>query len=230
MSLPSSRVNIQEGYGIIFDFDGTLALMSIDFDKMRREIDTLFVRYGISPESLNKSYILERIDEAFDKSRQKNPRLANLIRQEAFSLIEEMEMAAASRSRLMPGVYKRLWQLKKKGFLLAIATRNCEKALRKVMGKAWGFFDVILTRENSIVYKPKKTALDPILKHFPFPNERIFMIGDHPLDVMAAREASITPIAVLTGTGEKDELVMVGASMIFKHVNQAVDSLFGRYF
>jgi len=230
MSLPPRRVNIQAGYGIIFDFDGTLALMSIDFNKMRRGINTLFAKYGIQPESLNTRYILERIDEAFDKFKQKNPLLADRIRQEAFSLIEAMEMAASSRSHLLPGVYQRLWQLKKKGFLLAIATRNCEKALRKVIGKAWVFFDIILTRENSIVYKPQKTALDPILEHFPFPNERIFMIGDHPLDVSAAREASITPIAVLTGTGKKDELVMAGASMIFKHVNQAVDSLFGRCF
>lgn len=221
----SRRVDIHPEYGIIFDFDGTLAFMSIDFNKMRGAVNTLFVRYHIPPDSLSRGYILERIDEATERIRQRDPDLARAARQEALSLIESMEMEAASKSQILPGVYNRLWQLKKSGFLLAIATRNCKRALMKVTGKARIFFDIIMTRENCRTYKPEKTALYPILEQFSLPNERVFMIGDHPLDVHAARGVPITPICVLTGTGKKEELVKAGATLIFKHVNQAIDTI-----
>ncbi len=227
MSLSSRRVERGSEYGIIFDFDGTLALMSIDFDKMRQAIDALFVRYGIPHDSLNKEYVLERINEAIERVQRDNPALAKQINQEAFSILEEMELAAASKSHLLPGVYRRLWKLRERGFHLAIATRNCEKALGKIIGKARGFFEVILTRENSQAYKPEKAALKPILRQFSLPNDRVFMIGDHPLDVLTARRIPITPIAVMTGTGKKNDLIRAGAPYIFKHVNQAIDTLFG---
>ena len=225
MSTPSKRVNARPEYGIIFDFDGTLALMSIDFNKMREAINKLFSRYRIQPETLSRGYILERIDEAFERVSQADPDLARLVRQEALSLIETMELKAASKSQILPGVYPRLWHLKRRGFRLAIATRNGKRALMKVTGKARILFDIILTRENSQTYKPEKTALYPILKRFSLPKERIFMVGDHPMDVKTARCVPITPICVLTGTGKKEELVEAGASLIFKHVNHAIDAL-----
>jgi len=199
--------------------------MSIDFDEMRRTVNALFTRQGISPDALKRCFILERIDEVFKKIHRKNPLLAEQVKSEAFALIEAMEMEAATQSHLLPGVYPRLWTLREREVRLAIATRNCEKALRKVIGKAATFFDVILTRENSLAYKPEKQALVPILKHFSLPPENIFMIGDHPMDILTARGAAIHPIGVLTGTGERQALLEAGALRIFKHVNQAIDVL-----
>jgi len=222
---PSKKVNPKPKHGIVFDFDGTLARMSIDFDEMRRAINALFARHDIAPETLQRRFILERIDEVFDHIYSQNPTLAHQIKAEAFSLIEEMELAAAAHSHLLPGVYPRLWTLKKRGVRLAIATRNCEKAFRNVIGKAAVFFDVIITRENSLAYKPDKRSLEPILEEFSIPTEDIFMIGDHPMDILTARAASIVPIGVLTGTGEKQALVEAGALRVFKHVNQAIDAL-----
>ncbi len=197
--------------------------MSIDFDAMRRAINALFARHHVPPESLKRRFILERIDEVFDTIHKNDPSLAQKVRKEAFSLIETMELAAAARSHLLPGVYPRLLRLKKRGIRLAIATRNCEKALKSVIGKASIFFDVILTRENSLAYKPEKGALEPILERFSLPSDHVIMIGDHPMDILTARGVSIVPIGVLTGTGTRQELAEAGALRVFKHVNQAID-------
>ena len=212
-------------YGIIFDFDGTLAAMSIDFDAMRSAVNTLLQSYGISPDELSTPFILERIDEACDKIRSAAPQRALRIRAEAFAILEKMEYAASLKSKLLPGVYSRLWALKGQGAVLAIATRNCKKALEQVLGKADAFFDVILTRENSHVYKPDKAAISPILGVFNLSSEKIFMIGDHPLDIHTARASGIIPIGVLTGTGEKHALQDAGAKRIYKQVIQALDAI-----
>ncbi len=199
--------------------------MSIEFGKMRQSIDSLFARYGISETSLRGQYVLERIDEAVKKMEEKSPALASQLDLEAYETLEEIEMAAALKSHLLPGVYRRLYHLRKSGIHLAIATRNCRKALEKVLGKAKIFFEVILTRENSHAFKPEGAALYPILNRFCLPNAHVFMIGDHPLDILTAHHAGIRSIAVMTGTGKKGDLIKAGATYIFKHVNQAIDAL-----
>jgi len=136
-----------------------------------------------------------------------------------------MEYAASLKSRLIPGIYRRLWALKTQGAALAIATRNCKKALEQVLGKADTFFDIILTRENSHAYKPDKAAISPILETFNLSAEKIFMIGDHPLDIHTARASGLISIGVLTGTGEKHALQAAGANRIYKQVIQALDAI-----
>ncbi len=226
MSPPSKRDNLGTDTGIIFDFDGTLAHMSIDFGQMRREVDNLLASYGIAPDSLSRPYVLERIHEAAHRVAQKDPALAQRIRNAAFALLEKIELAAAAESHLFPGVDRRLGCLKERGYHLAIATRNCEKALDRVMGTARNLFEIILTRENSPAYKPERDALTPILKQFSLDPSHIYLIGDHPLDILTARRIPITPIAVLTGTGKREALLKAGAAYIFNHVNQAMDALF----
>jgi len=223
---PSKRHSRRCDYGIIFDFDGTLAHLSIDFGAMRQAVNHLFLRYGISPDRLYRRYILERIDEAVERQRRIDPERAHRLHEEAFALLEGMERAAAEKSHLLPGVYRRLWKLHQAGAQLAIATRNCRQALEKVLGTARTFFDIILTRENSPAYKPEKAALRPILDRFRLPPTHLCMIGDHPIDILTAQRLSITPIGVLTGTGTRKALEEAGSGFLFKHVNQALDFLF----
>ncbi len=200
--------------------------MSIDFEKMRHAVDDLVRRHGVHPDRLHRWYILERIDEAVDQCRRSNPEHARQLHEEAFALLETMERLAAAKSCLLPGVYRRLWKLRQAGIHLAIATRNCQRALEEVLGTARCFFDIILTRENSQAYKPEKAALRPILDRFRLPLTHLCMIGDHPIDILTARRLSILPIGVLTGTGTRKALEEAGAPLLFKHVNQALDFLF----
>ncbi|MEN6360411.1 MAG: hypothetical protein ABFD59_10180, partial [Smithella sp.] len=49
---------------VIFDFDGTLAKLNIDFNQMRRVVGELVVRYGIDHQTLQNRFVLEIIREA----------------------------------------------------------------------------------------------------------------------------------------------------------------------
>jgi phosphoglycolate phosphatase-like HAD superfamily hydrolase len=48
---------------VVFDFDGTLAKLNIDFNQMRRVIDGLILRYGVDDQPLQNVHVLEKILE-----------------------------------------------------------------------------------------------------------------------------------------------------------------------
>ena len=50
---------------IIFDFDGTLAVLNIDFSSMRERIFDLMRRYGVGEELIEERYLLEIIGEVY---------------------------------------------------------------------------------------------------------------------------------------------------------------------
>jgi len=47
---------------IIFDFDGTLAKLNIDFHRMRTAVGKLILSYGITRDELHTDFVLEMID------------------------------------------------------------------------------------------------------------------------------------------------------------------------
>jgi len=77
------------------------------------------------------------------------------------------------------------------------------------------YFDILIGRED--VENPKPHP-EPIFKALDSlnvtPSKDIFMIGDTKLDIISAKEAGITPIAVLCGYGTKKELEQYGCKIV----------------
>ena len=48
---------------MVFDFDGTLAVLTIDFGLMRRRVLEWMKTYGIGEERIHEKYLLEIIEE-----------------------------------------------------------------------------------------------------------------------------------------------------------------------
>ena len=49
--------------GVIFDYDGTLVHLNIDFEALRKAVERCLLGYGVDLERLKGLYILEMIDE-----------------------------------------------------------------------------------------------------------------------------------------------------------------------
>ena len=58
---------------VIFDFDGTLVHLNIDFSVMRQGVEMFLGEYGIEPDGLKGLLILEMIDEATKLISEKDP-------------------------------------------------------------------------------------------------------------------------------------------------------------
>ena len=80
---------------IIFDFDGTLAKLNINFDQMRRAITELVSRNGIDHQSLQHRFILEIISEASVILRNHSIKKAQSFAEEAYRIIEGIDVEAA---------------------------------------------------------------------------------------------------------------------------------------
>src|SRR4030043_1102337 len=110
---------------VIFDCDGTLAVLNIDFGFMREQVFDLIRRFGVKEESIRQKHALEIIDEVSAILFQGSPSAAQNFYESAHNLLHKIEMEAAAAGRLLPRVEQTLADLREKGIKVGIVTRNC---------------------------------------------------------------------------------------------------------
>ncbi len=187
---------------VLFDFDGTLVNIKIDFAKMRQEILSLGVSYGISPKS--DAYVLEAIEEMQDILSVKNKDLAYKFKNQADKILIDIELSAVQNSECYPDADKTLAVLKSNGIKVGIVTRNCRLAVQKASEKAGFVYDVLLTRDDVKKVKPDPQHLWDALDLLEADPRKSIMVGDHPLDITAGKKAGMKTVAVLTTKTEED--------------------------
>ena len=142
---------------VVFDFDGTLAVLNIDFASMRERVLDWMNQMGIEKESVKEKYLLEMIDEAYWVLLKSNPSKAEEFYERAHQILYEVELKAAEEGRLLPKTEATLNFLREKGIKIGIVTRNCEDAVRKVFVKIDQFCDVFISRNSVRMVKPHPT-------------------------------------------------------------------------
>ena len=80
---------------VVFDFDGTLAVLNIDFSEMRGQVFELMRQYGVNEEKIEERYLLEIIDEVVQIL---NQRVLPLLKHSIKKLIRS-SMRLSSRRR-----------------------------------------------------------------------------------------------------------------------------------
>lgn len=199
---------------VVFDFDGTLAVLNIDFSEMRKQVFELIRKYGIDETLIAERYLLEIIDEVVQILNRKNTSAAEAFYQEAHLILREIEMKAAEEGRMLPGVKEALISLKRKGTKVGIVTRNCEEAVRKVLPDIEKFCDVFVSRDSIKKVKPHPEQLTSVLKALHVAGGETLMVGDHTIDIQAGKRVGMKTVGVLTGRTKQDEFEEAGADYI----------------
>ena len=205
---------------VIFDFDGTLAVLNIDFNAMREQVFDLMKHYGIGKELIGERYLLEIIDEAYQILWEKNQSGAEEFYQESHRILHGVEMKAAEEGRLILGVEETLKDLRKKGIKVGIVTRNCEDAVRKVFPNIDKFSDVFISRNSVKRVKPHPDHLSFAMKVLGISREKTVMIGDHPTDIQAGKRVGVKAVGVLTGRTKREEFEKAGADHVLNDVTE----------
>jgi phosphoglycolate phosphatase len=78
---------------IVFDFDGTLAKLNIDFTTMRSDVLDLISHHRIPAEGIRKLHILEMIDAAGVLLAAERPEEAAPFRHAAHALIRQRDQS-----------------------------------------------------------------------------------------------------------------------------------------
>jgi phosphoglycolate phosphatase len=212
---------------ILFDFDGTLGNLNIDFAAIRGEINHLAAAYGLGEHPFAGYYVLEMIQALRELLKENgHPPSADFYR-EAMAQVAAAEVAAASRGELLPGTEEMLALLKKKGLKMGVVTRNCYDAISLVFPRLEEYFGkAVVTRERTEKFKPDPAHLFhalTLLGSFP---ERACMVGDHPMDMKSGRAVGAVTVGVLTGIGSREALREAGCDYLLGRAGE-IPSLLG---
>jgi phosphoglycolate phosphatase len=195
---------------VLFDFDGTLAELNIDFAAMKSGVHACMRRWGQDPLAYEQSYVLEQIEAACERLGGQ----AEGFRREAHAIILEIEQAAARNGRLLPGVRDLLRELRAADIRTGVLTRNCREAVLTIVPDLERLCDVFAPRDGLVHVKPHPKHLQICLARIGRSPEESVMVGDHPMDIQAGAVLGMRTVGVLTGHTTRPGFAAVDADLI----------------
>lgn len=208
---------------IIFDFDGTLAKLNIDFKLMREAVLKLISSYGIEQNHLQPDFVLEMINTSKTILNKTSAQKAEAFMCQAIEIIEAMEIEAAINGELFPQTKELLTRLKSSGISAGVITRNCEKAIKTVFPDILSYCEVVVCRDAVKNVKPHPEHLNKALQMLNSGAYTTLMIGDHPLDIETGRNAGTCTAGVLTGNFQKSDFINAGADLVLPQALNILD-------
>ncbi len=196
---------------VVFDFDGTLAELKLNFGEMKRRLSVLALEYNRCAISDPLIPALEWVEKLAAEVRLTNEAAAEELIRRAFGLIEEMEVRAAAEGCLFPFTRRLLEGLRRKRIKVAVVTRNCEKAVRIVFPDVESYCAAFLAREHVPRVKPDPDHLLRALQRIGASPDTALMVGDHPIDMQTGHRAGIRTAGVSSGNVSQEELARSGA-------------------
>ena len=184
---------------IIFDFDGTLADVPLDFELMKRKIAALGeVFLGQRPEP-DDTPALEWLAALVDRVMAVDEDEGKEFRSRGRLVIAAMELDAARTGRLFDFTRPGLALLAQRGVAAGIITRNISAAVRTVFPDVDELTRVFIPRESTDRLKPDPDHLLRALDAVGADPARSLMVGDHPMDVRTGLNAGTLTAGVTSG-------------------------------
>jgi phosphoglycolate phosphatase len=198
---------------VVFDFDGTLAELHLDFAEMKRRLRDLAQEYFRDVLQTPQVPALEWLEALTVTLHERDEVAALEFEERAGSLIKEIELEAAHRGSLFPFARSILGELQQAGIKVAIITRNCEEAVRIVFPDLDHYCDGFLARDHVHRVKPDPDHLLQALEKIGASPDTALMVGDHPLDMQTGQRAGVLTAGVWSGNASEKDLVSAGADL-----------------
>jgi HAD superfamily hydrolase (TIGR01509 family) len=165
--------------GVIFDLDGTVVENSYDWPRIKGELDA-----GATP-------ILTYLDSLEEPERTRK-----------WAVLETHEAEQTEAAVLREGVRGLLELLRGQGIAAALVTNNSRKNADFLLNKFGLVFDCVITRESGL-WKPSGAPFLEVLERLGLEPGDCCVVGDTRFDVLAAIDAGIGAIFLLSGEPEK---------------------------
>jgi phosphoglycolate phosphatase len=197
---------------VIFDFDGTLTPLTLDFGSLRAEMEAIAGKY-VDRETLRTMadhFILEMIDHVEEGMGEGG----SLFREEALKRLTDLELAASEGKALFPYARDLLRGLAHRGIRTGVITRTSRTVIEAVFPDFRDYLPVVVTREDTRYLKPHPEHVRIALELIGVPAGQGLVVGDHPTDILAGKAAGAETAGVLTGRTDRDAFVAAGANHI----------------
>jgi len=184
--------------GVIFDLDGTVVENDYDWPRIREEIGT------------GQTSILGYLDS-----------LAEPERSVKWSILERHEDRQTQDSVLREGIAELLALLRERGVATALVTNNSKPNTEFLLAKFGLRFDYVITREQGL-WKPSGAPFREVLTKLGLGPGECAVVGDTAFDALAALDAGIKTIFLLSDAPERFEGLPVE---VFSGVDDLIDRL-----
>jgi HAD superfamily hydrolase (TIGR01509 family) len=165
--------------GVIFDLDGTVVENDYDWTRIREELGT------------GATSILGYLDSLEEPERSAK-----------WTILETHEAEQTEASVLREGVRDLLGLLRAQGIAAALVTNNSRKNTEFLLNKFRLAFDCVITRESGL-WKPSGAPILEVLKRLDLEAADCCVVGDTHFDVLAALDAGVGAIFLLSGEPER---------------------------
>ncbi len=214
---------------LIFDFDGTLARVPLDFNLMRRKIAAL--AEGFLPErpAVDGQPALEFVEELtrqVEKYRNRDEGLEFNCR--ARLAITDMEVRAAEKGELFEFTRPALDLLRERNVAVGVISRNITPAVKGVFPDIMEHVQIFIPRDKAVRVKPHPDHMHQALASMGVAPEDSLMVGDHPMDVETGVRAGAAAAGVTTGNTDAAGFQESGALFVEEHVGRLMDVLLSR--
>jgi phosphoglycolate phosphatase-like HAD superfamily hydrolase len=202
---------------VIFDLDGTLQSLEIDFHGLRTKLSALFEGHGHPP---LEGPLLEAVEKALGTLLERGMPGTEVenARNQAYHMMDSWEMASYPRARTFPGVQESLSELSSCGHRLAVQSRACRAYVQRSLERIGFDFDAVAAREDVKWPKPDPEGIIMLMGRLRCQPQNTFVVGDHSFDIDAGKRAGTLCAGVLTGAGTEENLVRAGADAVFNRV------------
>jgi phosphoglycolate phosphatase len=167
---------VQEYDAIVYDLDGTLVRLVVDWERVERELTDRLADAGVDPDGLTAWELLDAGEAAG-------------IGEEVDRLIADHELAGARRAERLPTAD----ELADVDVPVAVCSLNCEEACRIAL-ECHDLADriaVVVGRDTVATRKPDPAPLLAALEPLDVLPERALFVGDSERDATAAERAGV---------------------------------------
>ncbi|MEF2146544.1 MAG: HAD family hydrolase [Desulfovibrionaceae bacterium] len=185
---------------VIFDFDGTLAELTIDFSLMKRKVAALAAGFLPEPPKPDDKPVLEWIDQLADQiAEYEGSEVGQEFHSRGRLVVTATELDAARSGQLFHFSEGLLEHLAGLGVGRGIFTRNSMSAVRIVFPEISKHCEIFLPREDARRVKPDPEHVHQMLETLGTPPEHTLVVGDYGMDIEAGRAAGCLTAGVLSG-------------------------------
>lgn len=208
---------------VIFDFDGTLTELTLDFQNLRSEIEGIARQYV--PETtimeLKNSFIVEMIYEIEARLEGEGSK----FKDETFEKLRVLELEAAKGKDVYPFTRSVLSLLKTKGLTIGIITRTCIDVVNSVFPDFGEYVEGIVTRDHIKDLKPHPDHIRAVCHALSVSPEEGILAGDHPTDMLAGKAVGMRTVGLLSGRTTREDLNRAGADYVVQDIRAIPDLL-----
>jgi phosphoglycolate phosphatase len=210
---------------LLFDFDGTLSRLTIDFTRLRRKITALAEPFlGEEPEP-SALPVLEWLDELAAEIREFDEDLSREFHTRGRLVIQATELDAARDAELFSFTRPMLAGLRQAGIKTGILTRNSTAAVKAVFPDVTACCDAFMAREDATRVKPHPDHALALLYRLDMAPNAALLVGDHPLDIETARRAGLFAAAVVSGHASREALAAASPDFLAQDCPTLLDQL-----